>query len=194
MIAWSPPKIDITPYLKGPDVNDDPPAKRKKNFNKRQYEGKVVIWPEDREPFIGKQGVFRYYMNTDENDTCLNDWLCMIETIPEKSGKHSHQGGLAIFVIEGEGTTVFEDVPYDWEEGDLMVQPINDGGMMHQHFNRSVGKNARWFAFMNHMLWDNVGNLTTQVETSPFFTPKEEGAPAAEAAAAATEDAKGTAE
>lgn len=171
---------DISVYLAGPDKFDDPTGVRKKTFNKRQYDGKVVIGPDDRAPFTGRQGLFRYYMNCSEKDTCLEDWLAMIETIPQKSGKHSHQGGLAIFVVQGQGTTVFDGVPYDWEEGDLMVQPIKEGGMMHQHFNHTAdGTPARWFAFMNHMLWDNVGNLSTQYETSVFFDSKKAATEAA---------------
>ena len=37
-------------------------------------------------------------------DTATHDWEVFLQIFPERSGRHRHQGGLVIFILEGEGS------------------------------------------------------------------------------------------
>ena len=87
-----------------------------------------------------------------------------------KSGKHRHQGGLVIYVLEGKGYSVVDDERIDWEKGDLMLLPLKPQGVEHQHFNLQPGQPALWAAFIPiAILWEHVGAELEQVEESPEF-------------------------
>ena len=66
------------------------------------------------------------------------------------SGKHRHQGGLLIYVLEGKGYSIVNGERKDWQKGDLVLLPMVPGGVEHQHFNVEPEKGAaRWIAFIN---------------------------------------------
>lgn len=153
-----------------PMTDYDHLVKTANDFVKRQYSGKVVIRARDREMQATRQGSLRYYLNVNHDDTCLPDWLIKTQEIPVRSGKHKHQGSVIIFVLEGEGTTVIDDVSYDWREGDLVVVPLKPGGVVHQHINRTPGgKPARWLALSNMILYQHVGAGSEQIENAPSW-------------------------
>jgi quercetin dioxygenase-like cupin family protein len=58
------------------------------------------------------------------------------------TGKHEH-GEEAIYVVEGEGFSVVNDMRFDWKEGSVLWMPF---GSQHQHFNTGEG-NARYLSF-----------------------------------------------
>jgi mannose-6-phosphate isomerase-like protein (cupin superfamily) len=154
---------------------------RRESFVKRQYEGKVVVWPQDREMQSTKQGRLRYYLNTNHLDTCLPEWAIKVQEIPERSGKHRHQGGVIIFVLDGEGTTVVDGEPFHWEAGDLVVLPLKPGGVVHQHFNRPPdGTPARWAAYSHDVVKDLLGGKTEQLEMAPTWQAVAQGDPTGE--------------
>src|SRR5690242_9499378 len=83
------------------------------------------------------KGRLRFYIaRSSDTGSALNQWLVFQHDIHTHSGKHRHQGGLAIFVLEGEGYTEVDGVRIDWEAGDLILLPIKPDGCEHQHFNR----------------------------------------------------------
>jgi hypothetical protein len=143
---------------------------RRESFVKRQREGKVVVWPQDREMQSTRQGRLRYYLNPNHLDTCLPEWAIKVQEIPERSGKHRHQGSVIIFVLDGVGTTVMDGEPHHWKEGDLVVLPLLPGGIVHQHFNRTPGGvPARWAAYSNNFVYDNLSSETEQLEMAPTW-------------------------
>ncbi len=150
---------------------------RRLTFLERQYKGKIVIWPHDREWDISKQGKLMWFLNPGVyKDTALQDWYAFVQEIPKVSGKHKHQGGLVIFALEGEGTTTMDDVPHHWEPGDLNILPIKEGGVVHQHFNRNKdGTPAYWFAFINNFILDHVSSQMEQIELSPLWLEQQKG-------------------
>jgi hypothetical protein len=78
-------------------------------FLERQNTGQVVVTLEDREYFNTKQGKLLYYINAEiHKNTCLQDWRVFTHSLISHSGKHRHQGGLVIYVIEGTGYSVVE--------------------------------------------------------------------------------------
>ena len=44
-----------------------------------------------------------------------------------RSGKHRHQGGLVIYVLEGKGYSIVDGERKDWEKGDLVLLPMKPG-------------------------------------------------------------------
>ena len=113
-------------------------------IRERSLTGKIVIKGSERPFQQGRQALLRYYNSREVyTDTALKDCSVFVNDIRRHSGKHRHQGGLAIFVLEGEGYTVVDGERIDWEAGDLILLPIKPGGCEHQHFNRHADRPAK---------------------------------------------------
>jgi len=139
---------------------------------KRSMTGRIVIHGRERLWDVHKQAKTKRYLSPHEpelRDTALQEWEVFLQLIPERSGKHCHQGGLVIFVLEGSGHTIVEGERYDWEEGDLMLLPVRPGGVEHQHFNHDPKQPAKWIAFVYWPFFNAGGSETTQIETSPIY-------------------------
>ena len=116
-------------------------------FLDRQNTGQVVVSLDDREYFNTKQGKLLYYINAEiHKNTCLQDWRVFTHSLISHSGKHRHQGGLVIYVIEGTGYSVVDGERVDWEAGDLLLLPIKPEEVEHQHFNLDPSKPCHWIA------------------------------------------------
>ena len=98
-------------------------------------------------------------------------WSVFQHDIRRHSGKHVHQGGLVIFVLEGRGYSVVDGVRYDWKKGDLIVLPIKPGGCEHQHFNLKEGEPCHWMAFVFRPFEERLGNQFQQHEISSEWQP-----------------------
>lgn len=145
-------------------------------FQERQQTGKIVIRQSDREYELNRQGRILWFMNPfSYEDVCLSDWLLFIHDIRTHSGRHRHQGGLGLFVIEGKGYSVVDGVRYDWEEGDFILLPFKENGVEHQHFNREPGKGCKWLAFINVPIWEWGAAEMTQTELSPEWLAQQGG-------------------
>ncbi len=133
-----------------------------------RLEGKIVI-KGSRIPWVqSKQALVRHYVNMENwHEMAVTDWEIFIQRINKHSGCHVHQGGLCIFVLEGTGYSVVDDVKYDWEEGDLILLPIRPGGVKHQHFNTDPDIPALWMAFRYEPMLDQVCIGITQVAAHP---------------------------
>jgi len=141
-------------------------------YDERQRTGPVVIKGATRVPQMNRQGLISYYLDPIQfQDTPLQDWLVFINDIRTHSGKHRHQGGLVIYVLEGRGYSVVDGERKDWDTGDLLLLPLKPGGVEHQHFNTEPGKPCRWIAFVYVPIMDQVAMELTQIETSPDFKP-----------------------
>ena len=66
--------------------------------------GRIVCKLGDCPQMLTRQGRLRYYLGHTIKDTPLQDWICFTHEIRTVSGKHRHQGGLIIYVIEGKGS------------------------------------------------------------------------------------------
>jgi hypothetical protein len=100
-------------------------------------------------------------------DTALKDWSVFLHAIRRHSGKHHYQGGLAIFVVEGEGYPIVNGERTDWEAGDLILLPIIPEGCEHQHFNRHADQSCKWLAFIYKPMHDEVASYIEQKESMP---------------------------
>jgi len=142
----------------------------RKEFDERQLSGPVVINESDREFQLNRQGRLLYYLDPlQHKNTPLQDWMVFTNDVRTHSGKHRHQGGLVIYVIEGKGYSVVDGERVDWETGDLLLLPIKPKGVEHQHFNTEPGKRCIWIAFCNMPVMDHVAMEFTQLENAPDF-------------------------
>lgn len=142
----------------------------------RGRKGKTLVRDEDRPWEITRQGRIRYFLHPDMYpDTALQEWRVFSQEIRTQSGKHCHQGGVAIYILEGMGYTVADGKRYDWEKGDLLTLPVKPGGVEHQHFNTNPAGPSRWIAFVYLPLANHVALHLEQIEVAPGQTPQARG-------------------
>lgn len=144
---------------------------------KRFQHGKVVVKAKERPLERTRQGLLRFYLHDLMiHDTVLKDWRVFVHEIHTHSGKHTHQGGLVIFVLDGEGHTVVDGNRVEWKKGDLILLPIKPGGVEHQHFNHNPHKPARWLALIYGPFQDSLAHFLDQKEESPEHQPAKQPA------------------
>jgi len=138
----------------------------------RSIVGRVVVRNRDTPWDVSPQAKAKRYLSPHEpelQDTALQDWEVFLQVIPERSGKHRHQGGLIIFVLEGRGHSIVANERHDWEAGDAMLLPLTPGGIEHQHFSDDAAHPAKWIAFLYWPFFNQGGSETTQLDTSPIY-------------------------
>ncbi len=147
-------------------------------LRERAKTGKIVLRGKDIPWRQNRQALLKMFLSFhDIPDTAATDWICFIHDIKVHSGKHRHQGGIQLFVLEGEGYTVVDGERCDWEKWDLIVLPVKPNGCEHQHFNKVPGKAAKWMAFQYYTYMQVLGHMFEQVEDSPDWKGKKLNAP-----------------
>ncbi|MDP2728752.1 MAG: cupin domain-containing protein [Dehalococcoidia bacterium] len=140
-----------------------------KEWLERSLTGRVVI-EGDRIPWEqSRQARVKVYLAPTVKDTALDGWTMFVQDIRAHSGRHRHQGGLSIFILEGTGYTVVDGVRHDWEEGDLLLLPVKPGGVEHQHFNLEQGKPCKWIAMIYTPFDQMTGSQYQQVQVHPDY-------------------------
>ncbi|HZD39903.1 MAG TPA: cupin domain-containing protein, partial [Terriglobales bacterium] len=138
------------------------------DWRRRAETGLVVIRGKEIPWYQNRQGRVRYYlMPPFKEDTALQTMAVFEQIVYRHSGMHRHQGGLAIYVLDGEGYTVVDGISYEWSTGDLLLLPIKPGGVAHQHFNRDPNRPARWLALIPMAFQEYLGSELVQIEESP---------------------------
>src|SRR5258705_3714282 len=144
----------------------------------RSFTGQVVIRGEDSPWVICRQAMVKYYMwpsrykGGEIPETVLDDWIVFVQDIKVHSGKHRHQGGLVIYILEGEGWSEVDGERHDWEAVDLLLLQLKPGGVEHKHYNRNEGKPAKWIAFISGALFEWGASEMVQLENHPDFKAK----------------------
>ncbi len=118
----------------------------------------------------GRQGRIKYLVHPAREDLALGNWLLFVQDIKSHSGRHRHQGGLAIYVVEGKGWTTVNGERHDWEEGDLILLPILPKGVEHQHFNAVPGSPCKWLALIYQPMIEAMASPVEQKELSPDYS------------------------
>ena len=77
------------------------------------------------------------------------------------SGNHRHYYESLIYIIKGKGYSVVEGNKVEWESGDIIYAPP---WSWHQHFNTDPDNEARYVAFTNAPLLQNVGGIAKREE------------------------------
>lgn len=147
---------------------------RDREYAERQNTGRIVVKLDDCPQELVRQGRLRFYLDHLVTDTPLREWVVFTHEVRTHSGKHRHQGGLVIYVIEGKGYSVVDDERIDWAKGDLLLLPLRENGVEHQHFNSQPGTPAVWMAFIHQPIRDFVASEMTQSEISPEFREMQE--------------------
>jgi mannose-6-phosphate isomerase-like protein (cupin superfamily) len=150
----------------------------------------VVKAPKQEEYELCPQGLIGWYLHPQVfTDRCLQDWWVFIHDIRGVSGRHRHQGGLVLFIIEGQGYSTMNGVRYDWKAGDMVLMPLMPEGVEHQHFNLVSGKSSRWLAFIHEGTFNEVGSELVQTAIDPEWAERF-GVATWKGATVATEEAR----
>jgi quercetin dioxygenase-like cupin family protein len=140
----------------------------------RSWTGQVVVRGKGNPWILDRQGLVRHYLTPSRYtgepvDTALDGWIVFVQEVGKHSGKHRHQGGLVIYVLEGEGHSIVDGERLEWEPGDLMLLPIKPGGVEHQHFNKDESKPVKWIAFIHTAVYEWGASEMVQIEQHPEF-------------------------
>jgi len=140
----------------------------------RSWIGQVVVRGKGNPWILDRQGLVRHYLTPSRYtgepvDTALDGWIVFVQEVGKHSGKHRHQGGLVIYVLEGEGHSIVDGERLEWEAGDLMLLPIKPGGVEHQHFNKDDSKPVKWIAFIHTAVYEWGASEMVQIEQHPEF-------------------------
>ena len=138
-----------------------------KQWSDREKNGKVLIRGDELQYQASRQGFLKYYLIPFIEDTAVSSWAVFEHLIKNQSGRHRHQGGIIIYVLEGTGRTETDDVILEWQAGDLLLLPIKPGGSSHQHWNLDASKGCRWVAFRDMLVARTIANAIDQVSEMP---------------------------
>ena len=135
----------------------------------RNERGPIVIRMKDREEVVERQGRVRFYLQPRTyTDTPLQMWSVFTHEIRTKSGRHRHQGGVLIYVLRGKGYSIVEGERVDWSKGDLVLLPMREGGIEHQHFNLDTEPSV-WAAFIHYPTMEHLASGLEHTENSPEY-------------------------
>lgn len=141
--------------------------------NKRSREGAIVIKGSSLPWKQSRQGFSKHYLRDFFRDeTAVQDWRFFVQNIRTKSGRHIHQGGICLHVLEGRGRTTCNGEVLEWEEGDLIVLPVVPGGVEHQHFNEAGEEGSKWLAAIFLPFWNALATEERQTEVHPDFAER----------------------
>ncbi|MBI4330331.1 MAG: cupin domain-containing protein [Chloroflexi bacterium] len=131
-------------------------------------QGRIIIKGREIDFQQSRQALLKFLIHqNDWKSVATPYWSIFINRIKVHSGKHVHQGGLALYVLAGKGYTVVDGVRYDWEEDDLILLPIKPGGVEHQHFNAEPDKPSEWIAFIFNPMQEAAAHRMEQKEDHP---------------------------
>ncbi len=138
-----------------------------------QNNGELLIRSDDLDFQETRQGLLKIYMSPLKTDTTLRSWSVFVQHIRRQSGRHRHQGGIIIYVIEGEGMTEVNGEILEWQAGDLLLLPICPERCTHQHINKDASKGCKWVAFRHNAVRDYTANNIEQISNTPDLTGEE---------------------
>jgi quercetin dioxygenase-like cupin family protein len=167
-------EIERTRERERPPIKENPyeiVMQQRAALKERNLSGPVVIRAEEQQMFQARQGKLTWFLDPAVpayRDRPLQQWRVFTHQIVTKSGRHVHQGGLLIFVLEGKGYSIVDGERWDWEKGDLVLLPMKPGGVEHQHFNLD-DKPSVWAAFIHVPMQEHVASDLQQREASPDF-------------------------
>lgn len=150
------------------DPHGDDPIIIARKRKEKALKGRKLIKGKEIPFNMSSMGIRRNYAREWMDDLCIDNWVIFVHDVRTHSGKHTHQGGLAIFVLNGNGYTVVDGRRFDWAEGDLICLPIKKGGVEHQHFNLRDTP-SRWCAFIFRPQWDLIGKIHEMRESNPYW-------------------------
>jgi quercetin dioxygenase-like cupin family protein len=135
----------------------------------RGLNGKIVMRESELDWETNRQGFLKYYLMGSKNpEAALHSWMVFVHDVRKGSGKHIHQGGLVLFILEGRGATECNGEIIEWEKGDCVLLPFHPDGVEHAHYNRGT-EPAKWLAMIYFPIWDFVASEMTQTRVNENF-------------------------
>ena len=106
------------------------------------------------------------------DDTVNNALIVFVQEIPpaSRTGKQKTQGGMVLYVLQGNGHTMLDGKKHQWTQGDVLNIPHRDIGVTVQHFNGSSEKTARLLSVQPnivHSVSVDRGAGFEQIEDAP---------------------------
>ncbi|MBI4332008.1 MAG: hypothetical protein HY673_12070 [Chloroflexi bacterium] len=165
--------------LEGPEVQPDGTLLddlfvRRNRWREMMAKARWVVKAKDCVVEKNRMGLYRWYVHPSFTDVVCKHILFWTHEIPpgSRSGKQKHQGGRIHFVLQGRGYTMVDGQRYDWDEEDLLMLPINRGGVVFQHFNNNPGAPA--LMLVAEPNWSDILGMDLacgfeQLEASPDY-------------------------
>lgn len=125
-----------------------------------------------------RQGTSQFYVMPQFEELALTQWVIFVRDhtgVP--SGRHTHQGGITIFGVEGDGFSVVNGRRFDWSAEDAVLLPIVPGGLDHQHFRARDDRPSKFMGIIYEPLVVGLGAEMVQLEPqtrASTWTPAEE--------------------
>ncbi|HEX9879291.1 MAG TPA: hypothetical protein VGB25_03755 [Candidatus Binatia bacterium] len=162
------------PELKDQGAHYEATLRLNAEARERARTGKIVIKAKERPMNQTRMGCSKQFLSWHgRDDTAATDWTVFIKDLRVHSGKHRHQGGIQLFILEGEGSTEVDGKKVDWEKWDLIVLPVKPNGCEHQHFSKNQGAPCRWMAFRYAPYGRVLGNMFDHLEDSSDWENRE---------------------
>jgi hypothetical protein len=155
-----------------PPLADDYEPTLKHFFDERDQAlaAKIIVAGDERQWIQSRGGWAKTYINSAFDPTSpTKDWILFMQKFRTHNCKHRHQGGLVIYVIEGQGYTEVDDEVVEWKAGDLLLLPIKENGVEHRHHNKRPGESCRWMAFIYMPYCRELGFYIEHKEDSPDY-------------------------
>ncbi|HYK97234.1 MAG TPA: hypothetical protein VEU77_02460 [Candidatus Acidoferrales bacterium] len=132
---------------------------------KRAHYGKLHIKRTDVPVVDSRQGTSQFYVMPQFEELALTQWVVFVRDhtgVP--SGRHTHQGGITIFGVEGDGYSVVNGQRFDWTAEDAVLLPIVPGGLDHQHFRARDDRPSKFMGIIYEPLVVGLGAEMVQLE------------------------------
>lgn len=131
----------------------------------RAHYGQTLLRHRDVPIHLSRMGSSQFYVMPHFEELSLSQWVLFVRDLGKApNGRHIHQGGIAIFGLEGRGYSMVEEQRFDWGKGDVLYLPLVPGGLDHQHFPTQIGEACRWMGIIYEPLIVAVGAEMTQLE------------------------------
>jgi len=132
---------------------------------KRAHYGKLHIKRTEVPVVDSRQGTSQFYVMPQFEELSLTQWVVFVRDhtgVP--SGRHTHQGGITIFGVEGDGYSIVNGQRFDWSAEDAVLLPIVPGGLDHQHFRARDDRPSKFMGIIYEPLVVGLGAEMVQLE------------------------------
>jgi quercetin dioxygenase-like cupin family protein len=149
-------------------------------FYQRAHHGKTLVRGAEVPYHVSRQGASRFYVMPHFEELAISQWVVFVRYLKDHpNGRHRHQGGIALYALDGQGYSMVNGERYDWGAGDIVYLPLMPGGLDHQHFPAVPGEPATFMGIIYEPLIVGVGAEMTQLEPEEHGVGEASGAVAA---------------
>jgi mannose-6-phosphate isomerase class I len=120
---------------------------------KKQMTGKLLVRANERDFEASRQALLKRYVTFEFTpEVASTNWSVFLNDVKQHSGRHKHQGGLVLFVIEGNGSTDIDNTRYKWKRGDLITcRSVRAGSSINTSMTTQEAIAAGWRSITNRL-------------------------------------------